>query len=205
MANKRLAAVILIILVEFLLLGVLIFDNYSILNYGVPISVEVNVENPCSRISASGVQFNCVGLEVSTPTLPESATLDVGDKVYATYKAEQNGNIQLDKYYLSDKEIPDGENYMEMRLASIEKVVSSNQQSGGEKESPRYILHLDAPFLKMNLSPVMLSRMEAIFRGENGQKPWEVHLQVRVREGKSALEELMIDGVPLKNLLDGQG
>ncbi|MGI6031386.1 MAG: hypothetical protein ACOX7F_07775 [Eubacteriales bacterium] len=201
--NKRLLTVLLIILVEFLLLGILIVDNYQILRRGDAVWVEVNRDQPISILNSTSIRYNCVGLEISTPTLPESSTLKEGDKIYAVYKVNGRGMLRLDRYYLTAQEVPENEDFLEVRLVSIETVTVPPSTPQGTATS-QYILHVEAPFSEQSYSPVILSRLRE-FLEDPDREQGQLALQIRVDHGKSALEMLVLDGEPVRELLSEDG
>lgn len=187
--GKTLMSLLLLLLVQSFLLGIIIFDHYMVRSHGHQVMVAVDTTHPVTEVGNTSLNFNCKGMYVQTPTLEEE--LHVGAKVFATYEQQEDGNIRLEKYYLSRREVPEGKPYLEARVRSIESVTtedSSGWASGGK--SSQYLVHMYLNFFRMYLAPVIQDQLQQ----QMAQPHQNISLQVTVWQGKGILSGIEIDG-----------
>lgn len=187
--GKMLIPLLLLGMVQVLLLGVIIFNHHTVSKEGEQMLVAVDVQRPVTEGSSTSLNFNCKGLYVQTPTLEDS--LEVGTRVFATCRQQEDGTIRLEKYYLSRREVPEGQPYLEAQVRSIETVTTEEASvwSSGGKTS-QYLVHMYFNFSRMYLAPVMREQLSK----QLAQPHTSVQLQVTVWRGKSILDGIYIDG-----------
>lgn len=187
--GRMLVPLLLLIMVQALLLGVIIFDHHNVRKEGVQTLVAVDVQHPVTEGSSTSLNFNCKGLYVQTLTLEEK--MKVGARVFVTYREQEDGTIQLEKYYFSRQQVPEGQSYLEAQVGSIETVTTddpSKWSTGGK--SSQYLVHMYFNFSRMYLAPVMQERLIQ----QLSQPHESIQLQVTVWQGKSILNGIYIDG-----------
>lgn len=186
--GKGLVPLLLLLVIQSFLLGIIIFDHYMVRSHGEQVLVAVDAARPITEVGSTSLTFNCKGMYVQTPTLEEE--MQVGAKVFVTYGQQEDGTVQLEKYYFSRRAVPEGKPYLEARVHSIENVSGEESGWSGMGKSSQYLVHMYFHFFRMYLAPVTKEQLQQ----QLAQPHQDIHLQVTVWQGKSILSGVEIDG-----------
>ncbi len=177
-----------------------IFCLVAVIQIAAPVSMIVKRENilrhgeqfkfktaPVDPYDAFRGRFVALLIEERTVPIPDSIykkrqEIRFGQKVFATLEKDENGFGRFASISLTR---PEGKHYVKTRLYEF------------EKDKVRLDLPFDRYYMDENLAPLA----ESVYREHSREEKHDAYVTVRIKSGYAALEELYIDGIPIKEFI----
>lgn len=198
--NKKLVGLLTLILVQLLVVLIILLSDQAIQHQGTPFRVAIDSTDPVESYNTNSITFHCKNMVVTTPILPEGDALQPGERIYVTYYQDATGYAVLDKYYLTMREVPEGVDYLEGEISSVNKITVADN---GNKN--QYVISLEIPFQTMYFSPWMVKEILQELSEENRNPKGEYYIDMRQKDGHTVVLNTVLDGVNVKDLVSNAG
>jgi len=137
---------------------------------------------PVDPYDAFRGRFVALQFEQNSAPVPADEKLTMNQKVYAQLAEGENGFARIVK---ASAKRPNDEAYVQCRVNSITDS----------------LVYLEFPFNRYYMDEKLAPAAEAAYREHSRREVRDVYVIVRVKDGHAVLEELYIEGMPIREFL----
>ncbi len=137
---------------------------------------------PVDPYDAFRGRYVALQFERNSAPVPADEKLAMNQKVYAELAEDENGFARIVKVTTNE---PSSEAYVQCRINSITDS----------------LIYLQFPFDRYYMDEKLAPAAEAAYREHSRREAQDVYVTVRVKAGNAVLEELYIEGTPIREFL----
>lgn len=188
--NLRMVLLIVVGVIQLAVPGWMVFEQEQTLRLGTEYKFQTAPVDPYDLFRGRYVALRFTAQTVKQE--PGEETFPSNSKVYVAVKADKAGFAKVERVSLKPIK---GDNVFQAKLRWISR-------AGNTPKEPFDQLHLEFPFDKYFMEETLAPQAEQAYRAANRRnsdnQTWAL---VRLRRGKTALVDLIVDGQPIRDYL----